>query len=329
MKQLNKPDITVLTDPLPVGLYFFSELTRGALRKIKFFFKKKSNNNQAIYRGHPSVTRSLINGLKKNDINFNYNPKKITLLSDTVIVLAGVRTLRQALSLKRALRIKKLFAGPNIVNFSTDFNSILASKEIDGVVTPSKWVADSYLQDAPSLEGKLYPWPAGVDIQFFLPSPQRRADKIIIYHKDVMGFVGSMQPYVNYLEGHGYKVNILKYSGYNIEDYLSLLQESCLLIGFTRSESQGIAWAEAWAMDVPTLIWRNDQEVIQGKLLNTSTAPYLCDRNGLFFDNFEHFKEQFCYWSLNKEKYSPRDWILENMSDEVSAKCLYRLIKQC
>ena len=329
MSQFSKPKLSVLTDPLPIGLSFFSESFRKYARTIKYVFKKRSFNNDAIYRGHPSVTRSLIYGLGSNNISFNYNPKKLVYLSDTVIVLAGVRTLQQAIKLKRSRKIKKLFAGPNITNFSTDYNSLLNSCEIDGVITPSQWVAASYLRDSPSLQGRIYTWPAGVDANFFSPKKELRSKKIILFVKDAMGSVGSMRPYLDYLQQLGWNVVLLKYSTYTHKEYRDLLRESCLLIGFTRSESQGIAWAEAWATDVPTLIWRNDREIFQGNLLGTSSAPYLCDRNGLFFDDFKHFKEQFTYWSLHQGSFKPREWVIENMTDEVSAKCLCQLIEQC
>ena len=95
------------------------------------------------------------------------------------------------------------------------------------------------------------------------------------------------------------------------------------------SESQGIAWAEAWSADVPTLIWKNDANVYRGRRFNCSTAPYLRPENGLFFNDLEDFKRQFAYWGAHREEFTPRDWTLKNMSDEVCASILYKKVTEC
>ena len=101
------------------------------------------------------------------------------------------------------------------------------------------------------------------------------------------------------------------------------------MLGFVTAESQGIAWAEAWSTDVPTLILKNTSNVHQGRRYKCSTAPYLQSQNGLFFDDLEDFKIQFKYWETHREQFSPRAWTLENMSDEVCATMLYKKVTEC
>ena len=103
---VNKYKITILTDPLPIGMNFYFILLKKIFNLIKnlvsrqkrfknFYYKKWS------YGGHPAVTRSIITGFKKCKINFNYNPQEIGNLSDNVLVLAGIKTLKQAIYLKK------------------------------------------------------------------------------------------------------------------------------------------------------------------------------------------------------------------------------------
>lgn len=324
-----KSKLTILTDPLPVSRDFFTETSLRFARWLKYKIKKRTFSSHPRFRGHFAVTRSLVEGLYKAELDFNYSPSQISDLADTVIVLAGVRTLRQAIRLKRIGIIKRLFVGPNVVNFSTDFDSILGSPEIDMVITPCSWVLDSYVQDTPSLKGRIFSWPAGVDTLFWSPKEHVNRDRILFFEKQNKGPVGPIEPYVIFLRELGFKVEVLHYGSFSHNEYCDLLQKSCLMIGFVRDESQGIAWAEAWSTDVPTLLWRNDQNTIQGRLLKTSTAPYLCERNGLFFQDFNDFKIQFTYWLNNREQFKPRAWTIENMSDEVCAKQLYNKVMQC
>jgi hypothetical protein len=41
--------------------------------------------------------------------------------------------------------IERIFAGPNIVVRSIDHDSIIASPEVDFVITPSDWVSKAYI----------------------------------------------------------------------------------------------------------------------------------------------------------------------------------------
>ncbi len=324
-----KPALTVLTDPMPVGRDLVPETFRRVARRLKYALRERSYASHPRFRGHFAVTRSLIQGLEKNGASFNYGPLRLRHLADTVVVLAGVHTLKQAIELKRQGYIRRLFAGPNIVIFSSDHDSILASPEVDMVITPSSYVDNLYIEDNLSLKGRIFSWPAGVDTEFWAPNPATTRDIILIFEKQNKGPVGPVELYANYLRGLGWAVEILHYGGFRHHQYRDLLQRSCLMLGFVTDESQGIAWAEAWAANVPTLIWRNTSNVYNGRRYSCSTAPYLCDQNGLFFDNLEDFKHQFAYLESHRTHFEPRAWTMGNMSDEVCARQLYDKVTSC
>jgi hypothetical protein len=332
---MTRSALTILTDPLPAGRDFFQESARRMARYLKYEMQGRIFDGHRHYRGHFAVTRSLIAGLERIGVDFNYNPNRISQLAESVVVLAGVRTLRQAIRLKRQGIIRKLVAGPNIVHFSSDFQSILAEPEVDAIITPSDWVAAHYIADNPSLWGRVFSWPAGVDARMWVPEPTRMPQRILIFDKRT----GSedphrVRPYIEYLRGRGWAVDVLEReigkNGYTQGDYLSLLQRACLMVGFTvGSESQGIAWAEAWSADVPTLILKNTQQMFYGRNLTVSTAPYLCEQNGLFFNDLDHFKHQFAHWEAHRNQFVARDWLLKNMSDEACARQLYERVLLC
>ena len=317
------------------GEEFFYEGSRRIARHLRDYFRLKPQYfNHPKFRGHFAVTRSLVEGLQASGASFNYNPRCPSQLADTVVVLAGVRALRQAIKLKQQGRISKLLAGPNIVVFSSDCDSIIASLEIDAIITPSRWVVEMYLEDCPVIKNKIFPWAAGVDTHYWHPSEARHDKKILIFDKRSIGESTSrVSAYVEYLRLSGWSIEVLVRSenhSYTAEQFRSLLHQSCLLVGFTvGSESQGLAWAEAWACDVPTLILKNTSNVYHGRRYACSTAPYLTSQNGLFFDDLEDFKTQFRYWETHRDQFTPRAWTLENMSDEVCAALLYKKVIEC
>lgn len=328
--ETKRPEITVLTDPIPCGMESFSEGVRQIARSVRDRIHPNSGNfNRSPYRGHPAVTRSLIKGLKSINASFNYNPRHPNQLANTVIVLAGIRTLRQVIRLKRQGLLTKLYAGPNIVVFSSEYDSILASPEIDCVITPCDWVIDLYVEDNPRLHGRCFAWPAGVDTDYWKPSPENDRDRILIFEKQSKEFGNSVQLCVEYLRGLGWGVDIVRYGFFTHSQYLQMLKRSCLMLGFSTSESQGIAWAEAWSVDVPTLLWKNTSKVYRDRRYNCSTAPYLRPENGLFWNDLEDFKAKFAKWESHRGHFAPRKWVLENMSDEVCASILYKKVTKC
>jgi hypothetical protein len=324
--------LTILTDPMPVQELFFKGWLYILLRFLRDRIKPpKQNYNRSKYRGHPAVTRSLVEGLRKLNYDFNYNPLLIREVNKNVLVLSGVETLRQAIKFKKLGIIDRLYAGPNIVVFASDHDSILASPEIDFVVTPCDWVIDVYLEDCPELKGKIISWPAGVDISYWRPMINRLNSKqVLIYEKQNKGKVGPIDPYVNILERFGFNVKVVKYGSFTHDEYLRWLNESIFMVGFVTDESQGLAWAEAWSCDIPTFIWKNTSHIYRGRKYACSTAPYLSDQTGLFFNDLQDFTQIISGFLESKYVFSPRNWVLSNMSDEVCAQELYNhILNKC
>lgn len=322
--------ITILTDPIPYGKIYLKEYLKIFIRFFRdILFNPKQNYNKSKFRGHFAVTRSLVTGFMKSKYEFNYNPKKISKLYENVIVLAGVKTLKQCIELKEMGLIKNLYAGPNIVIFSKDHNSIIANTQIDYVITPSKWVSEMYIKDCPILTNKCIEWPAGIDIDYWSPDLKIKKSQIIIYDKRIQTSKVEINEYINFIKSYGFSVKILKYGTYTHKDYFDELNKTQLMICFSNgSESQGIAWNEAWSMNVPTLILESNSNVYSGKFYACSSAPYLNSKNGSFFYDIDSFKNEFNKWINKKNIYEPRKWSIINASDEISAKCLYHKLMQ-
>lgn len=321
-----KPDLSVLTDPIPWRNEFFMEYSRKFIRYFRNKIYQRKKYIKSKYRGHFAVTRSLVEGLNKLNVDFNYNPKLLGCVAETVVVLSGIRTLRQAIRLKRLGYIKRLLVGPNVVTFVKDDNFILEAAEIDLIITPSVWVKDLYLADSPSLIRRIITWPAGVDVNYWCPSDNKNTDRILIYAKSAPGSIPNLNIFVTYLNDIGFTVDVINYGNFTHAEYREKLANCCAVIGFVASESQGIAWAEAWAMDRATLIWQNTTGACNGRRFKSSPAPYLCRENGLMFADFADFKDKIQYLRSNLHAFSPRKWVLQNMSDAVCAKKLYEIV---
>src|ERR1035437_6354974 len=91
-------EISVVTDPIPCGSYRLTEGLKSRLRTARnagrSLFGRGGPHVSSPFRGHSAVTRSLVQGLAKLNVAHTYNPQNLNDLSQTVIVLSGVRALR-------------------------------------------------------------------------------------------------------------------------------------------------------------------------------------------------------------------------------------------
>lgn len=326
-RPITTPEITLLTLPVPDGPHALQQRLWLTGRRLNYWRK---GQRPPRYSGHYAVTRSLVEGMVKAALPVNHNPQQMTSVAERVHVPGGVHALRQAILMKQRGDIKQLTCGPNIAVLASDHDSILQSPEIDAVVNHTEDAMAFWRADAPELRYLL--WAAGVDPEFWRPGHSGQRDRILIFdkHVDPGTDPARILPYVAYLESLGYGVDILRRNdsegeGYTAQTFLSLLQSAALMVGFTmyHGESQGIAWAEAWSTDVPTLILSKEGTIYEGRPLFLKSAPFLTPSTGALFDNFGDFQHQFDLWRHGLHAFRPRQWVLEHMSDEVSARDLY------
>jgi len=324
-----KPKLTILTAPVPFGIKALYEHLRQIGRRILHSVRQQPTTHPR-YGGHSAVTRSVVEGLTKIGADFNYNPSRVSDLADIVHIPGGIRPLRQMIQFKREGRIKRLTCGPNTVVLSTEHNSITASPEIDSVINHVDWACEFWAVDHPQLLTKCFCWAAGVDTAVWRPLDGSTPSRLILIFdkRHETDDPTRTLPYQEYLRGLGWQVEVLTRCGsikYTAQQYRGMLQQSALMVGFTMyPESQGIAWAEAWSCNVPTLISQFEFHSYKGRRYRGSAAPFLTPATGLFFNDLDHFKEQFAHWQTHRDQFMPRKWVLEHMSDEVSSRLLYR-----
>ena len=197
---MTRPLMSVMTDPVPIGVRRIIEPAKAVARKIKRRLQPLPAYMVSPYRGHPSVTRSLVEGLQRLGANANYNPRSLEDVADTLVVLSGIEALRQAIAFKKSGHVKTLFAGPNILVFPSDHADLIAAPEVDRCVTPCGLTSRMYVEDCPALEGRMQAWPAGVNTDYWKPDPAVRRDTVLIYEKQRKGPVGPVAPYKDLLE---------------------------------------------------------------------------------------------------------------------------------
>lgn len=323
-----KKIITILTIPSKIDTklkYYSIVFLKNLLKKIFYYILPKKNRKitSLKYGGHYAVTRSIIEGFKKNNISYNYNPSKKNI-SDVIYVPGGIEALKYAIELKKQKKIKKLIAGPNIAVFPEEIIKINNYNQIDLFIQPSEWAIKWWKNIFPDFPIKLRTWYAGVNTDFWNVNKRKNIKKnIALYKKRVPEDL--FMACKNYLEDNDFNVEIIYYGLYTINNYKKYLERNSCIVHFVDQESQGISLAEAWSTNTPTIVWNPGIFSINKKKYNgCSSSPYLTKDTGEFFKDINDFKNIFKNW--NPEKYNPRKWVIENMSDEVSTNKLIEII---
>ena len=278
------------------------------------------------FHGHFALVRSVVEGLEAIGADFNYDPRSLSRLARVVYAPAN-EALRQAADLKRRNRIDFLIAGPSNALFPEEADNILWQPEIDLLIEPSEWVRDLFRSIAPALVPKIRICPAGVDTDHWVPADAAVESRAVVYWKS--GDESFCADVERILEAQGLRPIRLRYGHYTPSEYKRALDDSVVAVFLSAFETQGLALAEAWAMDVPTLVWNPRAEASwRGRSFAAgSSAPYLSPVTGLPWTSTEELSKTLDYALGHIEEFHPRAWVLGNMTDARCSKTLFEVIK--
>lgn len=324
----SRSPLSILTEPTP----FFS--ARGYAGNLNRALPQRLRKWIAGMRGrsiggHVAVTRSLLHGLTELGWQHNYNPLMQHCIAEHCLVLANEEALRQAILLKRAGKIKRLVAGPNIVVLPSEMDALMASPEIDLCLVPSEWVKQVYLAETPALEGRIAVWAAGVDVTQWCappPGPAMPAPVVLLYVKSGMT-EDELTCLHDLLVSHGATVIRVDYGQYDASQFRQHLARASLCIFVSASESQGIALQEAWSCDRPTWVFDPGYwSAPNGRCYPASSAPYLSADCGHAFSALDALAILLKRWENGEFHYAPRHWVSQHMTDKTSAERLTSLL---
>lgn len=287
-------------------------------------------------QGHAMVTRSLIAGLSQLNIPFNYNPQRMDEVGDAIIVLANTQALAQAINLKKHNPTKLLFAGPNLVVWPSDHNGILLSPLIDKVIVPSEPTRHMYAEISPIIRDRLHIWFVGVNHNRWQPlssdfnaSSAQNNRNVLVYWKNQNEGPQLKNAVLKTLKQFGWHPLVLTYGNHTHNQYKAILDKVRFGVFLSRSESQGIALAEAWSTNVPTICWNPQERTNRGRIYSAvSSCPYLTRQTGNEWKTIQDLHNLLETIEHELIHFSPRKWVLNNMTDALCAQHLINAINR-
>jgi len=193
-------------------------------------------------------------------------------------------------------------------------------------IMPSTWCIDAWRGYELAKNINMLSIPFGVDTERFCEiKPCLVRNQVFIYYKSRRP--EELQFMENILRQINVPYKIFSYrQRYNEDDYLEYLQNSRFGIWLDAHESQGFALEEALSCNVPLFVWNvksmNQEYGRRYSDIPATTIPYWDSQCGEYFYDMSDFEEKFKLFldNINKNTYTPRNYIVENLSPDICEK---------
>jgi hypothetical protein len=133
-------------------------------------------------------------------------------------------------------------------------------------------------------------------------------------------------PMLAELTRRGVTYKVLRYTKYTLREYKQFLAQSRSMIFICEHETQGMAYQEALACNVPVLAWDPgtwldpNSRQWEDRPVPASTVPYFSPECGERFASLTDFYGAFDRFLGKLDAYEPRRWVSEHLSMRQSAE---------
>jgi len=303
------------------GDRYFIELVRRIIRR-----KKTS--------GVEKVFINLRKGFDELKIRYAVNtPFEDVKPGEPVVVLGAGRY-----ALEGYTQLNLIIGGIGLMTHPSEWPTLCQDYPVVKYLQHSEWANNIYIP----YYGKevCQQWPAGIETDKWAPARanQKTAD-ILIYNKirwehDKRN-CELREPIISKLQQDGLTYRELVYGQYKEADYYEALTSSRAMIFLCEHESQGFACCEALSMNVPVFAWDQGYCLDPNRfkwndpVIPATSIPFFDERCGMSFKDIRQFNDQFStFWNNTiNEKYSPRQYVLENLTLKKSAECMLEIIR--
>ncbi len=282
--------------------------------------------------GHEKVFLNLCEGLRRLGVRFRTNDYGFARRNPrSLACIVGKPPVLEKMNWRNPI----LFGAAGYSHPSDDpelFNRLPVRK----VLVPGPWMKEMFDR---VWGGAVEAWPVGIDTDEWTPSStaEKRFD-VLLYDKvrwDHDRYQTTLiQPIKRVLNRNAVTTRQIRYGFYREAEFRAALAQCRAMIFLCEHETQGIAYQQALSCGVPIFVWDRGglwrdpsyypERVQFGPV---TSVPYWDERCGMKFDDFQVFEERWGdFWpNVMSGRFSPRDYILENLTLEQCASAYLRI----
>jgi hypothetical protein len=219
--------------------------------------------------------------------------------------------------------------GAAVFSHPLDDPQLLQRLPVRRILVPGEWTRQMF---APYYGDAVCAWPAGIDTDYWSPRADIDRDlDVLVYEKLLWPHLDDKHKILRQLNEifarRGWKHAIVHYGGYQRPELRRLAQRSKLMVFLSRHETQGFAYQQVLSCNVPVLaydpggVWPDPSYYPHRvKFSPVTSVPYWDERCGERFSDWERFEDRLETTCRLHRDYSPRDFILQNLTLEISTR---------
>ena len=218
--------------------------------------------------------------------------------------------------------------GPGLFDHPLQAPALMHDPRFRSYLVPCAWYRDVF---APHYGDRCRVWFGGIDTNAWPDLAATRKDiDFLVYDKirwnrDVLG-PSLMQPVLSTLEQRGQRVHVLRRGAYDVAEYRALLGRARAVLFVCEHETQGLAYQEAMACNVPILAWDPGEWLDPQRAswtpdpVRASSVPYFDSMCGERFANATEFPVVLDRFLERRAGYTPRAYVQRRLSLAESAR---------
>jgi len=217
--------------------------------------------------------------------------------------------------------------GPSLYDHPREAAHVLDDPRFRSYLVTAEWFRRLFV---PLFGDRCVMWYAGIDTDAWAPDGSVKDLDFLIYDKirydrdrrakDLVA------PIHAELAARGYSSRVLRYGNHSHAEYRDLLMHASAMLLLTEMETQGMAYQEALACDVPVLAWDPGywldpkRELYEATPVQATSVPYFSADCGERFVGPDDFTGRLDDFAVRLTSYRPRDYVLRHLSLAGSAR---------
>ncbi|MBI2716574.1 MAG: glycosyltransferase [Rhizobiales bacterium] len=284
--------------------------------------------------GIDKVFINLCLGLDRLGVPYEVNLPFDQLCDDDQVGVVG----RCRLALKGYDRPNPIVGGVALMTYPSEWPTLCEEYPVVVYLQHCEWCKVCY---EPFYGDRCQLWPVGIDTHSWTPtnSANKRFDFLIYdkirWQREVL--VPQLLDAVKAeLTRRKLTFTEIRYGQYDEQQYKKALQDCRSMIFLCEHESQGLAYQECLASDVPVLAWDQgwclDPERFKWGQpdIPATSVPFFDARCGLRFRDIEEFPNKLTQFldMSRRGAFAPRDYIMENLTLEKCSADYLRILEE-
>lgn len=226
--------------------------------------------------------------------------------------------------------------GPSLFDHPKNRPDLFCDPRNKLYIVTCEWMKNMF---APYYGEKCVQWYAGMDTTLWSNTKDLPKNiDVLIYDKvrwNRDAYTASLiSPIIAMLKEKNMTYQVVQYGHYDHNTYKQLLTQSKSMIFLCEHETQGMAYQEAMASNVPVLAWDNgywldpNRERFEANPVPASSVPFFSAECGERFQTSAEFPATFERFWNRLNTYRPRDFVERELSFEGSAKLYMKYYAQ-